>query len=284
MHCRFCPTIAIRAKLLLTAPALSLLLTTCGGLGGVKKVLDFSKIPLKSVLGRVLRWPLSLLPPGLKVPIIQGPLRGYRWSVGSGNHGYWLGSYESEKQLRFCQAVRENFVVFDIGAHVGFYSLLASVIVGDRGSVFAFEPLPRNLHFLRTHLEINGRKNVVVYEAAVGRRSGVSQFTEGSETSCGCASETGRLSVPMVSLDDLFSQGKIAIPEVVKMDIEGGEVDAIMGGQNLLKECHPIIFLATHGQEEHRNCIQLLSGMGYDLSPLQGSIESTSELIAVKRL
>ncbi len=243
-------------------------------------MINFSGISARSLLGRAVRWPLRLLPSRLEVPVMQGPLRGYRWIVGAGNHGYWLGSYELEKQIQFCQEVEENYVVFDIGANVGFYALLASVLVRERGYVYAFEPLDRNLHFLKKHLQINDRRNVVVFEAAVGNRSGICRFEEGSDSSTGRVFEKGSLSVRMVSLDDLYSQGKIPVPQVIKMDIEGGEVDAILGAQNLLKEFRPILFLATHGQEAHKSCIQLLLGIGYALTPLQGSIEDTSELVA----
>lgn len=85
--------------------------------------MDFSSISQKSWLGWLARLPLKLLPPGLVLPVLQGPLRGRRWIVGSGVHGYWLGSYELAKRRRFEQLVQPGQVVYDIGAQVGYYSL-----------------------------------------------------------------------------------------------------------------------------------------------------------------
>ena len=121
-------------------------------------------------MGRALRWPLGLLPNDLRVPILQGPLRGYRWIVGSGVHGYWLGTYELQKQRAFWESIKPGMVVFDIGAHVGFYTMLASVALGEQGEVIAFQPFPHNVGFLKRHLAINNRRNVRIIEAGVGDR------------------------------------------------------------------------------------------------------------------
>ena len=75
----------------------------------------------------------------MKVRILQGKLRGKKWIVGSGNHAYWLGSHEYKKRILFEKVIRQGSIVFDIGAHVGFYTLLASVLVGTKGKVFAFD-------------------------------------------------------------------------------------------------------------------------------------------------
>lgn len=78
------------------------------------------------------------------VPVLQGSLRGRKWIVGSSNHGCWLGSYEWKKQRLFTRTVSSGDVVFDIGAHVGFYTLLASVLVGgmDLYTPLAFTSQP----------------------------------------------------------------------------------------------------------------------------------------------
>ncbi len=58
----------------------------------------------------------------------QGPLRGKKWIVGSSTHGCWIGSYEHKKQRTFWLSLRPNDVVYDIGANVGFYTLLAATV------------------------------------------------------------------------------------------------------------------------------------------------------------
>src|ERR1035438_590714 len=94
-----------------------------------EKLINFSGISGRTFIGKALRFPLSLIPCGTQMPILQGPLYGKRWIVGSSNHGCWLGSYEYPKQKAISAAIKRGDVVYDLGANVGFYSLLASVLV-----------------------------------------------------------------------------------------------------------------------------------------------------------
>ncbi len=246
-------------------------------------MINFSKIPANSLLGRLARWPLSLLPRNFQIRIFQGPLRGCRWIIGAGTHGYWLGTYELEKQQHFTCVIRPGWTVFDVGAHVGFYTILASLLVGNKGAVFSFEPLLQNIHFLGKHITLNRLNNVTVIEAAVGRKSGIMSFTEGPFSSMGSLSSDGNRSVSVMSLDDLFRQGKIPPPNVIKIDIEGGEFEALIGAEDLLRSARPIIYLATHGPEIHSDCVNYLLSLGYHLQPLNGSVQFADELIAYHR-
>lgn len=142
-------------------------------------VINFSGISRSSLAGRALRLPLRLIPDDTVVRILQGPLRGKRWVAGSSNHGCWLGSYEAAKQKRIFEVVRPGMVCWDVGAHVGFYTLLLAELVGPDGRVFAFEPLPGNLELLRRHVEMNGYRNVRVVPAALGDFDGEGEFEEG---------------------------------------------------------------------------------------------------------
>jgi len=81
-----------------------------------------------------------VIPRSVRVPILQGPLRGKCWIVGSATHGCWLGSYEAVKQSAFAASVKAGGVTYDVGANVGFYTLLASALAGPRGHVFASSP------------------------------------------------------------------------------------------------------------------------------------------------
>jgi len=147
--------------------------------------MNFSGISNRTLVGRLLRLPLSLIPPEATMPILQSKSKGKRWIVGSSDHGCWLGSYEYAKRRAFENAVKEGSTVFDIGANAGFYTVLASALVGANGRVFAFEPVPSNLHYLREHLRLNAIKNVSVIEAAVSDRTGVAYFYEGPNASMG---------------------------------------------------------------------------------------------------
>jgi FkbM family methyltransferase len=231
---------------------------------------NFSGIPANTIMGRILRSFLKLVPTNIRMPILQGRLRGKQWIVGSSVHGCWLGSYEHEKQLIFEQWVTEGSVVFDIGAHVGFYTLLASVLVGLQGRVFAFEPVPHNLYYLKEHLRLNHIGNVTVMEVAVSDFQGVAFFDEGPSSSMGHIAPVGGLKVKTVSLDELTSSGKIPTPNYVKIDVEGTEMLVLTGAKSILSEVHPTLFLATHSHDLSHQCYSFLVALGYRIKHTGG--------------
>lgn len=243
--------------------------------------MNFSGISNRTPLGKFLRFPLRLIPTEMRMPILQGRLTGKQWIVGSSQHGCWLGSYESDKQLLFEKTITEGSVVFDLGAHVGFYTLLASTLVGSKGRVFTFEPMPKNLFYLKEHLRLNRMTNVTVIEAAVSDCSGVTYFEEGSSTFEGHISSQGTLQVKTVSLDELIARGEISTPDYIKMDVEGAEMQVFSGAKSLLANARPTIFLATHGDDVHQQCCQFLTSLGYQLQPIGGkSLEQSDEILA----
>src|SRR3989304_1382083 len=109
------------------------------------------------------------------LPIFKGALAGKRWLIDT-RINFFLGTYEIEQTLAFEANLRPGAVVYDIGAHVGYYTLLASVLCGPSGKVFAFEPSPRNLSRLRWHVSANGCRNVIVFDNALSDRVGSANF------------------------------------------------------------------------------------------------------------
>jgi FkbM family methyltransferase len=242
--------------------------------------MNFSAIPRASTVGKVLRLPLRLLPGEMEIRIMQGPLRGYRWIVGSANHGCWLGSYEQTKQRLFAAAVRPGMVIYDLGANVGFYSLLASSLTGASGRVFSFEPAERNLVYLRRHIARNRVANCVVWPVAVGGHESTAHFSAGSGPCEGHLASEGT-PVRVVALDPLIASGELPPPQLIKCDIEGAELDALHGARSALELFRPKIFLATHGAEMRRRCHQFLQSLGYRLSSCdEMRLEETDEIIA----
>lgn len=240
-------------------------------------MLNVSKISSESFLGRVLRSALRVVPKNAIVRVLQGPLRGAKWIVGSGVSGYWLGTYEIPMQRAFTRVVKAGDVVFDIGAHVGFFTLLASRLVGPEGQVFAFEPSSRNRQFLEQHLALNKITNVRIVPAAASLHSGVGGFLEGQSSFTGRLVEKGSgESVPTIGIDEEISRGKFPMPNVIKMDVEGSEKDVLGGMKNLLYTKHPTIIASILPNDR-----ALLSEAGYKIWPLEGDSVATTEVIAV---
>lgn len=243
--------------------------------------MNFSKIDYQSKLGQLLRLPLRLIPKGMVLPILQGRLRGKKWIVGAGEHGYWLGSYELCKREAFEGLITPGSVVFDIGANVGYYSLLAAVLAGKEGRVYAFEPLPRNINYLRRHVSLNKMRNIEVIEAAVSDHEGEGSFDLGASTAMGHLAEVGEIKVRMVCLDGLFKAGEIQAPDFIKIDVEGAEAAVVRGAFKLLQTYQPLLFLDTHNRSAHEETIAFLKKLGYSFEILDGkSLAETKELVA----
>jgi FkbM family methyltransferase len=232
-------------------------------------------------MGKLLRAPLRLIPRSMIVPILQGPLRGKKWIAGSSTHGCWLGSYELDKQRALRFHLKSGDVFYDIGANVGFYTMLASVLVGENGHIYSFEPSPDNLRNLKRHIQINHRTNCTLVEAAVSSVDGESGFDPTANRSTGHLASTGRIRVPTVTLDFLVRTEKFRPPNLMKIDIEGAERECLLGASSTIREFRPIIFLATHGWEVHSACTKLLQEWNYRLASLDDhAVEGTDELIA----
>jgi len=226
----------------------------------------------KSLIGRMARLPLAVIPRQTVLPILGGKLRGKFWIVGSAIHRRRMGFYEYEKRKIISAEVRPNTVFWDVGANVGFYTLLASKPVGS-GRVFAFEPAPRNLDYLRRHLKLNRLPNVEVLATAVSNGNGVSFFQIEETGFMGHPAAEGKIAVQTATLDTLVESGKVLPPDYVKMDTEGTELLALQGASQTFQRYHPVLFLATHGREMHTSSVRLLESWGYECRPL-GSDDS----------
>jgi FkbM family methyltransferase len=239
-------------------------------------------IPLASTFaGWLMRQPLRLVPSMTPLRILTGPLAGKRWLSTSGNHGCWLGIYERPLQQLLARELKAGDVFYDVGANVGFFSLLASVLVGPRGRIVAFEPLPRNVDLLRANLDLNAATNVSVVAAAVAETAGSTLFATAGSPSMGTMDASRGLEVPVVGLDELVASGEMPVPTAIKMDIEGAESRALSGARKTLEEHHPVIFLSTHGYRQHDECLQLLASLGYTVRTWRdGSADGQYESVA----
>ena len=234
-------------------------------------MLDPSRLPASTPLGALTRLPLRLVPRSATVAVRSGPLRGLRWRVGSSVHGCWLGTYEAAKVAVVARSVRPGATVFDVGANAGYYTLLFSRLVGPAGRVVSVEPLPETGANLLHHVRANRLANVRVVPAAVAATGGWMPFQIAGSNSMGHLGGGGdaTLEVATTTLDAL--RATVAEPpSVVKMDVEGGEGDALRGAAALLAERRTTWFIALHGDEARRDCGRILGEAGYAVRTLEG--------------
>jgi FkbM family methyltransferase len=162
-------------------------------------------------------------------------------------------AYEPHYVSVFRSLLSAGDTVFDVGANIGFYSILFSAWVGARGRVIAYEPDPANLKLLERNVDLNGCQNVVVRPVALSKSCGSDVFsidritrstghlghgaTYGG-TIFGDASED-LINVVTSTLDEELADH--GAPQLIKMDIEGGEYNALLGGAGLLQRHRPLI-------------------------------------------
>jgi hypothetical protein len=123
--------------------------------------------------------------------------------------------------------------------------------------------------------------------------AGRARFASGATAAMGALSNTGELWVRTSTLDALVQSGAIPPPDVIKMDIEGGELRALQGARHVLGRHSPTLLLATHEDGIHAACVELLFELGYECQPLDvgsagaspradGSLERAGELVATR--
>lgn len=197
---------------------------------------------MKDFANRAIGKILEVITPDNAVRKIRsGVLKGEKWVVGSGGYDFWMGTYEKGIAEKFEIYAKKSEVVCDLGAHVGYYTLLASKSVGKHGEVYAFEPLPRNIMYLKKHIELNNISNVCIFECAVSNVTGKISFTncdnKVANTICNNSPmfrEGELIEVNSVTLDDLLEREDIIVPQLIKIDIEGAEYDALRGARHIL--------------------------------------------------
>ncbi len=149
---------------------------------------------------------------------------------------YVLNDYEPLTQGIFSQKLKLGMTVADVGAHIGYFSLLAAKLVGNRGIVYAVEPCEENLTFLRENIRRNGNSNIRVHPVAAGRKSELRMFQiTGSSDSHGFYPHPNTATVRTVEvqqrpMDDIL-KGQV---DLIKIDVEGAEIEVLDGLQYTL--------------------------------------------------
>jgi len=138
----------------------------------------------------------------------------------------------------------------DLGANVGFYALLARDIVGETGRVYAFEVDERALRCLSKTVRSRGITNLHVNKAAVGRRNGKAYVVKQRDSGHTYVSDRmirGATEISVTTLDNWFERENRPQIDVVKIDLEGAELDALQGAQRMLSERRPVIVCEAAG-------------------------------------
>lgn len=230
-------------------------------------------------IGNLARRILRRYPDGSVTTIKSGVARGMRWRrFHRFSNGYWLGHYEVDTQQCLSAHVKAGDRVYDIGANAGFFVAVCSRLTGPTGSVVAVEPFPEFAERVRDLIHLNQLSHVTVVEAAVSNDEGKATFTAdlGSKQKLDSRnSPTGKgVEVVQTTLDRLADE--YGEPDLLLIDIEGQEANAVAGGVATLRRAHPTLIIETHfhkddrGVQIARRLRELLVPIGYRFFNMDG--------------
>lgn len=226
--------------------------------------------------------------PRLAYPVLRGPLRGTRFILGSpagewGGISIYFNKIEPEQTSVLSSMLSPGRVFFDIGANIGYYTVLAARRVGPQGRVIAFEPAIRNMVYLYRHLSINKIRNVTLIPAACSDQLSLQHFATGQNCATGHlvtrSDAQDATPVPGLTVDAVVECAGLS-PHVMKIDVEGAELDVLKGARNTLLHARPELLLSIHSRALRKDCLAFLKDLEYDCTALGADPEQASEFMA----
>lgn len=179
--------------------------------------------------------------------------------------------------------LRPGDIVWDIGANVGYYTMLCAKAIGSKGKVYAFEPHPAACAVLRENINLNGFDNVEILPLAMGRTKGTFRLQVVDKVASGVHRlvldptepllDCKTVPVEVISGDEWLDQQAVNIPQLIKLDVEGAEEDVLCGIRGTLTDpqCHTVIAEIHFGildSQGHRDApkriFEFLQACGFD--------------------
>jgi FkbM family methyltransferase len=249
-------------------------------LGRVRRAGSLGLLTGLSVVGRLSGRPT---PAGMhRIAVMGGPLRGQSLAVTSLTRAsFATGGYQAHVLAAMRAHVRAGDVTYDLGAHVGYFTLVLAGLTGPGGRVFSFEPDPRNLEALRANVQ-DCRTPIVIVPAAVSDAAGQVDFATFELSSIGHIADSRtpangrRVTVPCTTLDHHVYEGGNPPPAFVKIDVEGAETRVLSGARRVLGQARPVVVVEVRGPERWREVRQLAEAAGYEAEVIGGGVRGLS--------
>lgn len=188
----------------------------------------------------------------------------------------WTGAYETDFAGAVASAVNRGDICYDIGAYRGFFSGIFAL--AGAGRVIAFEPFAENCAQLQRLALSNPQLPLTFENIAIGLADGSAEFNVMPDSSMGkLASSSFQSEVPSAavlkvslrSLDSLIAERKYPAPQIMKIDVEGAELDVLNGAMNTLQKSKPLLFIEAHSPALAAECTRLLTETGYRVGVLE---------------
>jgi FkbM family methyltransferase len=211
----------------------------------------------------------------LRPAIVEVPFEHFRLSIRLNDplhYSILLGLHEPDVLACLHQQIKPGMTVFDVGANMGYFSLILAELVGKKGRVVCLEPDPRVVEVLQRNATSNGFENLTVVQSAASNSCGEVSFACAPASSwSGIYYErpTKRISVRAVTLDSLCRELGLSRVDFVKIDIEGAEMVALEGMSDMLGRQRPQVLVELHGNYARalgHQAAEFLRAWDYDVS------------------
>ncbi len=212
---------------------------------------------------------LLLITGGRHQSITRGPAEGILLSVNSHiTEQYLLGDYEPPIQQFIWNHLRPGDTFYDLGASIGFFTLLGAKRVGPGGRVYAFEPAPHAYDTLCRQIRINRFSWAVPFREVLTDVPKKVSFAVTSNAYGSSIVEPGhrkwhKLEILADNLDNISARESLAPPSLLKIDVENEEGRVLSGAEKLLKSARPGIICEIHSIESGREVVRILEALGY---------------------
>ena len=228
-----------------------------------------------------------LLQPNGFSQIQKGDGKGLHLSHKVSDLRYLQGEYEPTLANWLKENIKKGFSFIDIGANAGYFSLVANkFIINDSQRIIALEPMQANIEIIQAHIEYNGSNRIELIPVAVADINRTVEFSDSPNLAANTYNETSslhknfsKIPVQARSLDSLQSELSFTNP-VMKIDVEGAELDVLKGAVNILKTNNPEFILATHEchvKGVEKECIDFLSQQNYSCTPINEDKEVSGQ-------
>jgi len=235
-------------------------------------------IPYKYILGLLGGNNKNLNAKPLKRDVVI-QIMGFKMKLKAGDmHDLYFYELYKSKQIYepgitdyITKSLHKGNIFIDVGANNGYYSLLASKLVGNDGLVYAVEPDPNNFKKLKDNIKLNKSKNIIPLQIAASDYSGwanlnISEIENGLNSFVNIPSSKVKIKVKVEKLDNLIKKA-----DIIKIDVEGYEKKVLLGARKLLNESiQRVIFEYNHsliyyGDRDYNGAIDILRSNGFKL-------------------
>ncbi len=193
----------------------------------------------------------------------------------AGALGRWMlidGIFEKAEIQYVIDHLKKGDMAYDIGANIGYFTVIMGVVVSGEGKISSFEPMPNNLVKLKENIILNNLKNITINEIALSDRTGEIQMHSPVDdlafasiyTPDNASTNTGNIiNVKTDLLDNIWTNSGEPDISVIKLDVEGAEVAVLKGALNCLKTCKPKILLEANSEEEFNSIRKIIEPLNY---------------------